>query len=407
MTFAALTNWRYDKSLYHRIQSGPQRTGSNLDLTDTYILTSSGYVYASGQQQTYVALTTPGADFGTITPGPPQSFAADVGLTTEIYPETKTFEVTVVSDGGNKFALDGVSQKSLKLYQGSTYIFDLSSSTTTPHPFRLSQTQNGSHGGGGPFTDGVTTSGTQGDPGAYLQIVVPSGLTGSLFPYCTVHGGMGGTATYSISGPPVNRPIFTSTNWRHVPTAVSGYWTNYENVYPHSSGVLTVYDGYRRQGLISTANSTVQTAFGPEPGLKDIGPFISYGNNPPDNQFYGPFETPEGNSSTQGITGGPVSYPLSQFPLLTNPTQGTTGSRADWVYNTPVYCQTWTESVRSEVPPGETADGTNTIVRSTYRGRSSRYVPNYGGIYGVLGEGIRGMIRTFSSTVNSSNQKGI
>ena len=105
MTFAPLSNWRYDKSLYHNIQSGPQRTGSALNLTDTYTLTSSGYVYASGQQQTYVALSTPGADYGTITPGPPQSFAADVGLTTETYPETKTFEVTVVSDGGNKFAL--------------------------------------------------------------------------------------------------------------------------------------------------------------------------------------------------------------------------------------------------------------------------------------------------------------
>ena len=98
MTFAPLSNWRYDKSLYHNIQSGPQKTGSALNLTDTYILTSSGYVYASGQQQTYVALSTPGADYGTITPGPPQSFAADVGLTAEIYPETKTFEVTVVSD---------------------------------------------------------------------------------------------------------------------------------------------------------------------------------------------------------------------------------------------------------------------------------------------------------------------
>ena len=32
MTFAALTNWQYDKSLYHRIQSGPQHTGSNLNL---------------------------------------------------------------------------------------------------------------------------------------------------------------------------------------------------------------------------------------------------------------------------------------------------------------------------------------------------------------------------------------
>ena len=275
MTFAALTNWQYDKSLYHRIQSGPQHTGSNLNLIDTYLLTSSGYVWKEGEQQTFVALSDQGISFGTVTPGPPNS--------------------------------------------------------------------------SGFFTDA----------------------------------------------------------WRAVPAAVSGYWTNYTNVYPHSSGALDVYNGFRRQGLFQTANSTVQTAFGPEPGLKDIGPYISYGNNPPDNQFYSPFETPEGNTSTQGITGGPVSYPLSQFPLLTNPTQGTTGSRADWVYNTPVYCQTWTEAVRSQVPPGETADGTNTIVRSTYRGRSSRYVPNYGGIYGVLGEGVRGMIRTFSSTVNSSNQKGI
>ena len=275
MTFAALTNWKYDKSLYHNIQSGPQRTGSNLNLTDTYLLTSSGYVYASGQQQTFVALHDQGANFGIVTPGPPNS--------------------------------------------------------------------------SGYFTN----------------------------------------------------------DWRAVPTAVSGYWTDYQNTYPHSSGLLTVYNGFRRQGLINTANSTVQTAFGPEPGLKDIGPYISYGRNLPDNQFYGPFETPEGNTSTQGITGGPVAYPLSQFPLLTNPTQGTTGSRADWVYNTPVYCKVWTESTTSSVPPGETADGTNPIVRSSYRGRSSRDVPNYGGIYGVLGEGVRGMIRTFSSTVNSSNQKGI
>ena len=48
MTYAALTNWRYDKNIYHQIQSGPQRTSNDLDLTDTYVLTSSGYVYASG-----------------------------------------------------------------------------------------------------------------------------------------------------------------------------------------------------------------------------------------------------------------------------------------------------------------------------------------------------------------------
>ena len=86
MTYSALTNWKYDKNIYHAIQSGPQRTSNDLNLTDTYTLTSSGYVYASGEQQTYVALTQPGANFGVITPGPPQSYAADLGLETTTFP---------------------------------------------------------------------------------------------------------------------------------------------------------------------------------------------------------------------------------------------------------------------------------------------------------------------------------
>ena len=309
MTYAALTNWRYDKNIYHQIQSGPQRTSNDLNLTDTYVLTSSGYVYASGEQQTYVALTEPGANFGVITPGPPQAFPADLGIETTSYPETKTLEVTVVSDGGNKFALDGVSQQSLTLYQGSTYIFDLSDSSTSSHPFRLSETQDGTHGGGSAFTNGVTTSGTQGNPGAYLQIVVPTGQTGAVYPYCTVHGGMGGSAVYSFNAPPYNLPIYQSTDWRAVPPTISGYWTNYDNYEQHASGVLTVYNGYRRQAMISTANATVQTAFGPIPGVKSIGAYTYWNGAQPSTQLYSPFNTPFGNDSTNGSTGGAGTYP--------------------------------------------------------------------------------------------------
>ena len=227
------------------------------------------------------------------------------------------------------------------------------------------------------FTDGVTTSGTQGNPGAYLQIVVPSGLTAALFPYCTVHGGMGGTATYSISGPPVNRPIFNSTNWRRVPPAISGYWTNYENTYPHASGLLTVYDGYRRQASISTANSTVQTAFGPEPGLKDRGPFIYYGNNVPDTQQYLPFET-GGTAPDGGSTGGGMSYPLAQYPTLIRTTSSGTASRAESgsIILRPTASLALSQCVLEDF--GDTADGKNVVIRSSYRGKSSRYVPNYG-----------------------------
>jgi len=129
MTYASLTNWKYDNNLYHSVQSGPQRTGSNLNLTDTYLTVSSGYFWSAGNQQTTFGVNNEGADFGLVVAGPP-----------------------------------------------------------------------------------------------------------------------------NLSG-------YYSTEWRRVPPTVSGYWSDYENTYPHSSGVLTVYEGYRRQALISTANSTVQTAF--------------------------------------------------------------------------------------------------------------------------------------------------
>jgi hypothetical protein len=402
MTYSALTNWKYDKNIYHAIQSGPQRTSNDLNLTDTYTLTSSGYVYASGEQQTYVALTQPGANFGVITAGPPQSYAADLGLETTTFPEVRTFEVTVVSDNGNKFALDGVSQKSLTLYQGSTYIFDLSDSSTSSHPFKLSSTQDGQHAGGVPFTTGVTTSGSQGSPGAYLQIIVPSGQTGSVYPYCTVHTGMGGTAVYTFNGPPLNLPIYQSSNWRAVPPTISGYWTNYDNYNQHASGVLTVYNGYRRQAMVNVANATVQTALGPIPGVKSIGAFTYWNGAVPSTQFYDPFNTPFGNDESKGITGGAGTYPRGGYPMLYSLVTSGTGSRAEWEYAPPVYCQTFASAERSNVP-----GSMESVIRSMYRGRASTYVPNYGATYGVLGEGVRGVIRSFSSSINSSNQKSV
>jgi hypothetical protein len=234
MTFTPLSNWKYEKSLYHSVQSGPQRTGSNLNLTDTYNLTSSGYIYASGQQQTFVQLNDVGTNFGIVTAGPP------------------------------------------------------------------------------------------------------------------------------------NASGYLTTDWRAVPTAISGYWTNYRNVDQHASGVLTVYDGYRRQGSISTANSTVQTAFGPEPGLKDRGPFVYYGNNVPDKQQYLPFQT-GGTAPDGGSTGGGMSYPLAQYPTLIRTTSSGTASRAEWQYYPPSYCESHVQSLRSQALPGDTADGKNVIIRSPYR----------------------------------------
>ena len=270
----AQTNWKYDESVYHKIQSGPQRTGSNLDLIDTYIVISSGYTPPSGiwPQQSFYGVNDVGADFGK-------------------------------------------------------------------------------------------------------------------YPIVT-----------NISG-------FLTKDWRFVPPPTSGYWTNYEDSDVRGSGLLSAYEGFRYTSNVHTANANVQGAFGPQPGLKEIGAYTWFGSNIPDNQNYSPFNTPEGNTSASdggGITGGPGTYERVKTPMLTNPTQDASGDRAAWRYNYPAYCKTYAEASRS-TKPGEMA----TVTRDSYRGRSTRYVMNYGSMYGKLGEGVRNIVRSYSTTVNSSNQKGV
>ena len=108
---------------------------------------------------------------------------------------TKTFIVTVSNPGsGNRYYIDGVLQATVNLAQEGTYRFDQSDSSNATHPLRLSETSDGTHGGGSEYTTGVTTSGTPGSPGAYTEIVVARGAPNPLYYYCTNHSGMGGQA---------------------------------------------------------------------------------------------------------------------------------------------------------------------------------------------------------------------
>ena len=104
----------------------------------------------------------------------------------------QTFAITVVSSGGNKFAIDGVTNPTLELFSGITYTFDVSDNSNSGHPLRFKD-------GSTSYTAGVSTSGTAGQSGATVTFAVPNDApTSTLIYYCTVHGNAMGN---SISVP--------------------------------------------------------------------------------------------------------------------------------------------------------------------------------------------------------------
>jgi len=223
--------------------------------------------------------------------------------------------------------------------------------------------------------------------------------------YIVVSSGIQDTgADYGIvtAGPP-NSGLYTTTAWRQVPQAVSGYWVDYENNDYLPSGSLSAYTGYRSLYTTTIANAKVVTSTGPEFGIRNAGTYRYYNGIAPSNQAYTPYDTPASNTSAEGRTGGGVTHRSYEGSLLINVlgSQGT-ADRSQWRYQPPVYCQTFTETVRSETP-----GLMSTALRFVYRGKSTRYAYNYGSVYYQAPEGVRSMVRIYSPTVNSSNQKSI
>lgn len=105
-----------------------------------------------------------------------------------MFTAVENITVTVVNDGGNKFAFNGVTAPAITLVKGFTYTFDVSASSVSGHPLAFKDS------GGNAFTTGVTTNGTAGSAGANVVIAVPSTGTMPARYYCTTHGnGMGNT----------------------------------------------------------------------------------------------------------------------------------------------------------------------------------------------------------------------
>jgi len=84
----------------------------------------------------------------------------------------QTYAVTVVQDGGNKYALDGVTTPTLNLLRGFVYIFDQSDSSNNGHPLRFKDADGSS------YSTGVVVSGTPGNAGATVTLTVSDDTVG-------------------------------------------------------------------------------------------------------------------------------------------------------------------------------------------------------------------------------------
>ena len=105
-------------------------------------------------------------------------------------------EVKVVSDGGNKYQIDGVTAPNLSMMRGHTYRFDLSDSTNDGHPLAFKTVKDVSYSNGVI----VSSSPAPGNAGAYSQIYVGYDAPVALKYYCTVHGNGMGAGVKVIDG---------------------------------------------------------------------------------------------------------------------------------------------------------------------------------------------------------------
>ena len=101
---------------------------------------------------------------------------------------TETINVSVAannSGSGNVYVIDGTQRKALNLNVGTTYTFN----HPDAHPFRFSSSSDGTHGGGSEYTTGVTKS----DGSTIIEVTSSTPTT--LYYYCSVHSGMGASAS--------------------------------------------------------------------------------------------------------------------------------------------------------------------------------------------------------------------
>ena len=129
---------------------------------------------------------------------------------------TNTAKQHVTLDvSSSKYRVQGIASPELEVVRGATYVFQQLATSNNGHPFSISTTANGTHGGGtaystgmtfnyGPptataeftgtsttYTDWTTNHATHNGAPRTIEWTVPSDAPDMMYTYCSIHSGMG------------------------------------------------------------------------------------------------------------------------------------------------------------------------------------------------------------------------
>ncbi len=153
-------------------------SGSELQITSAGVLSFvSAPDYES--KDTYTATVTASDGTNTTT--------QDITVTvTDVANETTILRVISTNNGGYAYVIDGQTKPTLTFERGKTYEFDMSDSSNAIHPLRFSTTNDGTHGGGSQYSDGVTLASGK------VTIQITNSTPNTLYYFCLAHGNQGG-----------------------------------------------------------------------------------------------------------------------------------------------------------------------------------------------------------------------
>jgi len=234
-----------------------------------------------------------------------------------IVADTFEYNVTVETAGGQSyFAIDGAipGGTPFELNKNGMYIFKLDSATNIGHPFRVSTTADGIHGGGVAYTDGVYVNGTEGSADAYVRIYVTENTPATLYAYDANAGNTG--VGFEIQFNPVSSTKVVLS-------------TSYENGF--SDGTALYFVNTISPKILSIGNTTATAADGR--AVVDYENTFS-GTLTPNMAEYQPYDHKptavwtvddsqiDYNNSTITLTGTNANYMRSRYSLLYYPNAG-------------------------------------------------------------------------------------